>query len=419
MVKIDVEELFGFLNHSIIFNEEGVTFIHGPNGCGKTTLLKLIESFFHWNLPELFAVKFKLLLFEFSTGETLSVKKKQLTKTEAETIKEISVIDFTLHSDDVETKITIEQNQLIEKEKADLIGFDPDNPPLYDLKKQDPDWKKKPEWLKNILNTVNLHFIETQRLLKVENEGISQFLPSRATVNPVVPLYSFEIRRMISERLAESASISQSKDSSFPERLLSINLNDAISEEKIREDYKQTEEKIKKLIAAGLMEQEKNISLPDKSMEATERKVLALYLQDINEKLSVFDDLQKRMEIFLNIISPKLRNKKFSINRKEGFVFDATQGESGPIDLSLLSSGEQHQIVLFYELIFKTEEGSFLLIDEPEISLHVDWQRQFFSDIAQIAKFGNHTFLVATHSPQIIGSRRDLAIALDGGILNE
>ncbi len=38
-------------------------------------------------------------------------------------------------------------------------------------------------------------------------------------------------------------------------------------------------------------------------------------------------------------------------------------------------------------------------------------------DILKIAKLGNHNFLIATHSPQIIGSRRDIAVPLDGGIL--
>jgi predicted ATP-binding protein involved in virulence len=56
-------------------------------------------------------------------------------------------------------------------------------------------------------------------------------------------------------------------------------------------------------------------------------------------------------------------------------------------------------------------------LDKPEIFLHVDWQRQFIEDILKIAKLGDHTFLIATHSTQIIGSRRDLAVALDGGIL--
>lgn len=275
--------------------------------------------------------------------------------------------------------------------------------------------RKRPEWLIEYQEKAKLHFVQTQRLLKV-NQDKRKHRDERFL--DVIQLYSNEIKEKISNKLAESAAVSQSKDRSFPERLLSLTIDEGLSESAIRDDYKKTEAKIDQLMNSGLVEQEKNISLPNKEFESTEKKVLSLYLQDINEKLSVFDDLLLRIETFLSVISTKLRNKSFRVSRQDGFLIETTQGESNKLSPTELSSGEQHQIVLFYELIFKTTNNSFLLIDEPEISLHVDWQRQFLSDISKIAQLGNHTFVVATHSPQIIGSRRDLARSLDGGILD-
>jgi ABC-type glutathione transport system ATPase component len=72
---------------------------------------------------------------------------------------------------------------------------------------------------------------------------------------------------------------------------------------------------------------------------------------------------------------------------------------------------------MYYQLIFSTSEPKLFLIDEPEISLHVEWQRQFLSDLQAIASRSGHAFLIATHSPQIINGRLDLASALDGGII--
>jgi predicted ATP-binding protein involved in virulence len=154
-------------------------------------------------------------------------------------------------------------------------------------------------------------------------------------------------------------------------------------------------------------------------VEDTERRVLSLYLQDVNKKLSVFDELQRKIEAFLDVIGPKLRTKRFSVNRTDGFSIESTHRPGEMLTPSQLSSGEQHQIVLFYELIFKADSNSFFLVDEPEISLHVDWQRRFLGDIHKIATLGDRHFLIATHSPQIIGSHRDLAIALDEGILDD
>ena len=59
--RIQVNGLFGFLDHDVTLSEEGVTFIHGPNGCGKTTFLKLIEAFYEWNQLVLASTKFEVV----------------------------------------------------------------------------------------------------------------------------------------------------------------------------------------------------------------------------------------------------------------------------------------------------------------------------------------------------------------------
>ena len=80
----------------------------------------------------------------------------------------------------------------------------------------------------------------------------------------------------------------------------------------------------------------------------------------------------------------------------------------------MLSSGEQHELVILYELIFRTSEDSLILIDEPELSMHVAWQEQFVKDLGEMAKVSDFRAILATHSPEIIGDRWDLAIELQG-----
>lgn len=441
IVQIVVNQLFGFFTHTVKLMPDGVTFIHGPNGCGKTTFLKLISSFIDWDLLTLNEIRFESLEFHYDNNVVLKVDKKFTIKKFEEEKIEIPSLTFELIEEDkiidtfevrrgikeirmprsqieeylpflhrigattwidVRTDERLSYNEIVEKFSRRLPFSSP---------------KKRPEWLHNLQESAKLHFVQTQRLLKVSHERRSH--REERNVTSVIELYSKEIRERISAKLAESAAVSQSKDRSFPQRLLSLSISQSLPEDKIREDYKKTEEKIGKLMESGLVEQEKNISLPDKVFEATEKKVLSLYLQDINEKFSVFDDLLMRIETFLNIVSTKLRNKTFKVNPRDGFLIETTQGTPQKLRPSELSSGEQHQIVLFYELIFKTSDNSFFLIDEPEISLHIDWQRQFLNDISKIAQLGQHSFLVATHSPQIIGNRRDLAVSLDGGILND
>lgn len=439
--NIFIKNLFGFLNHNIKLTDEGVTFIHGPNGCGKTTVLKLIASFFRWNVSGLFETDFESMTISYSTGESIFIQKYKKVKHYEEEKLEIPTLhlsisgtaenfeDYEISGDIKAMKHPSEIGEYIpflrrvaEGEWMNLNNgehlsyFEVMEKFSHRLPFQHI--KKRPEWLRSYQILNKLHFIETQRLIKVDHTRIRPGISSdKLNATEVIQLYSDEIKNMVSHKLAESAAITQSKDRSFPERVLSLQPDENMSEEKIRDDYEKTGEKIQKLMEAGLINQEKNISLPAKKLEETEKKVLALHLKDINEKLSVFDELQQKIETFTGIVSPKLRNKNFRINREHGFVFEATQGQKSMLEPTQLSSGEQHQIVLFYELIFKSGENSFFFVDEPEISLHVDWQRQFLEDILKIARLGDHTFLIATHSPQIIGSRRDLAVALDGGIL--
>ena len=101
-----------------------------------------------------------------------------------------------------------------------------------------------------------------------------------------------------------------------------------------------------------------------------------------------------------------------SISKKEGFIFKTSDEQDiSPTDLS---SGEQHELVLNYELLFKVDPDSLILIDEPELSLHVIWQQQFLKDLQEIIKLAGFDVLLATHAPDIIHDRWDLTVELGG-----
>ena len=100
-----------------------------------------------------------------------------------------------------------------------------------------------------------------------------------------------------------------------------------------------------------------------------------------------------------------------SFNSKEGIVFTASNGRSIPI--KQLSSGEKHNLIMFYELIFESDKDALILIDEPEISLHVYWQRQFIDELNDICKLKELQSIVATHSPDIVGNYVDYMVDLE------
>lgn len=83
------------------------------------------------------------------------------------------------------------------------------------------------------------------------------------------------------------------------------------------------------------------------------------------------------------------------------------------IDLDCLSSGEKNDFVMFYQLIFNTQEFGIVLIDEPEISLHIEWQEEYLDFLQKICSMNSLQAIVATHSPNIINGHFDLYVKKD------
>ncbi len=82
------------------------------------------------------------------------------------------------------------------------------------------------------------------------------------------------------------------------------------------------------------------------------------------------------------------------------------------IPIMALSSGEQHIFVLFYSLLFRTKQNTFVLLDEPETSLHISWQNHFIDDLLEVSSFIGINSLVATHSPNLIAHHWNLTVEL-------
>ncbi len=130
-----------------------------------------------------------------------------------------------------------------------------------------------------------------------------------------------------------------------------------------------------------------------------------------NEKKK--ESVRKPKELFLEIINDFFdssgSDKKISITN-EGQVYFETH--SRKLKLIDLSSGEKQIIITFASLIFglKGKRTGIFIVDEPEASLHLEWQSKFIPSILETAS--NIQLIFATHSPELIGRYRDKAVIL-------
>lgn len=65
-----------------------------------------------------------------------------------------------------------------------------------------------------------------------------------------------------------------------------------------------------------------------------------------------------------------------------------------------LSSGEKQMLVILLTVLVEDQQPYVLFMDEPEVSLHIDWQQQLLDLIAQLNP--NVQIILTTHSPAVI-----------------
>jgi predicted ATP-binding protein involved in virulence len=183
-----------------------------------------------------------------------------------------------------------------------------------------------------------------------------------------------------------------------------------ITDQQVQERYDAQSDLRRRLAEISVLDRSDEMPLPHRALHDWERRVLWTYLDDSEQKLSTFQTLLDRVRLLREIVNSRFLFKELVIDADRGFRFETESGEEvGP---NQLSSGEQHELVLLYDLLFNVGANSLVLVDEPEISLHVGWQQQFLNDIQRIASLADLQFIVATHSPQIIHTWWDRSIAL-------
>jgi predicted ATP-binding protein involved in virulence len=103
-------------------------------------------------------------------------------------------------------------------------------------------------------------------------------------------------------------------------------------------------------------------------------------------------------------------SKTLHVDGENGFKIISKTGANVPLDK--LSSGEQHQLILMFDLLFEVKSNSLILIDEPELSLHVAWQKSFIESLRRIISLNAFDVLLATHSPAVVARHFSLVVEL-------
>ena len=418
-MKIQFKKLFGRFDYSIELKEDGLTIITGPNGFGKSTILDCIYQLYKKENGILFFLNldFEEVFFLISNEKQLKITKKSGAlvvndktnySVNFKNIKKYFGDDFFLNR---------YYNQNYDKKFANRKTMDKDFAyesfieSYFNIEKY---YDKKRIQKNNIMFVGNalrefskelgkVFYIREQRLVSEEFDRFDESI-----LKDEIKELPKKFKLLLDRNSSEYSSKSNELDSSYPIRL--FNNKEAItSKDEFNQKIELMAEKFQKLNKFDLSRVQDLWNLEFKEEFA---KALKIYFDDFDEKYQIYENFVNQLELFTDIINDKLDFKKIEISREEGIFIEDIDVKGKKLSLSQLSSGEKQEIILFYKLIFETPENTLLLIDEPEISLHIAWQKKFMDDLYKIIKFKNLNVIVATHSPQIINHRWENQIDL-------
>lgn len=405
LTGVTLEGLFG--NRQIVFQmpENGPTLLYGRNGTGKSTVLRLIDDIAHIRWAKVVAQPFDRISLKFRSGAELRVSRDR-----GHLAVTLGNKSWTATHDmirDAARKLEVRQRRAIETGRLEAFS----QSRLFDPRELD----EPSRWIFTIPNLFPVFLIEEQRLITKASDAWRRRAGQLGDPQAAVNAFASELREEIQQALGGYASRSQELDRRFPIRIAqAVEIEqDAASSEELRDLLSQVERERMLLHQVGLLGTEEGpIPFDPARLEAARlRPVIQTFAHDTLQKFEVLRELRERLELFQDFLNQHYKGKSVQTSREAGFEITLADGERLRPDQ--LSSGEQQILSLAFRILFRSDPGTLILIDEPELSLHVLWQSTLIDDLAAMGRARDVTFLLATHSPTLIGDRHELMRSLD------
>ena len=138
-------------------------------------------------------------------------------------------------------------------------------------------------------------------------------------------------------------------------------------------------------------------------------QVLRSFLNGQRAKLDALSEIYEKMDRFVKIANAYLWDKAVRLHVYDGFTIRSPDQELDPDNLS---SGEKHLLLLLLNVFTSSDRSPLFVIDEPELSLNIKWQRKLISSLLELSENTNCQFLMATHSIELLTMHREYVVHL-------
>lgn len=433
--KIVVRKLFGAYNYTLSPSEDAndpnrLIILYGDNGTGKTTILKIL---FHLLSPEtgqghkttLAGIPFSSAEIHFATGDRVWMRRPEgkLTGSLQMGIKigrrKESTVDFK-QSDDGAIKPTPKTNAFLTKlgtlelalyflsddRSVRFAGVGGPDSRYFADEFVDADIIFDPEIRTPVIRRRMLRDVEqrAQFLLQQSIHRSEQWLQSQAVKGAAQGESS--VNALYGEILKRIASLPLSSDVSTKPKIYAL-----------LKRMEKLEIRSREFARYGLIPefQGKEIVRVIRQTPKTHAEIVTTvitpYVESFERKLDAMEHLQRRIDTLVRLLNSFYKDKSLTYDVHDGFRISTEEGNL--LQPDMLSSGERHLLLLFCNTVQALNKPSIFIIDEPEISLNIKWQRRLLSALLECAEGQPVQYLLATHSLELLAQYRNNAIRLE------
>jgi predicted ATPase len=395
LTRFTVEELFGYLNHTIEFPQmtseataPEILIIEGQNGTGKTTILKMIAGIIDsLNFDTFRHVPFKQATLELSTGEKFGV------------IANRRDLNFPIIATFGDHRVPLARDR---------------STPNYNRKQLDAINAYRAEALP-LLGGIDFELLTIDRAIAVETKSADMVLDAKTgEFRPKRRgrILADRVQNFLREAQVNYRRFFQAEELELLPRILR-QLGDTKASHNLESLLKRVNAvraKNKEIVRFGLETDDRELnSLADLLQDDSHKNephalsLLASYVEIHENRSQARDLIALRLSLFESIMDDFFVGKKIRISSRNGFEIEGAAGRLKERDLS---SGEFHFLYMMVAALLCERTGTIIAIDEPELSLHVSWQRRLIAALAKCASGASPLFFLSTHSTHISTAHR-------------
>lgn len=445
--SIGITGLYGVRDFLVRFNDNKLIIV-GENGSGKTTIARIIYAVLSCNWDLLRTYPFEKIEVNFS-DETVEIPSNVINGIFA--APDIERFEYFVDrrtykrnfdgfiSAILEAKQQYEQNNFSDEKILDKryrlhvpyeyiaeVIKDPNISALYEITNKIqlkfkskilylPTYRRIEEQLKTIFPDVDRDVWEKAR--------------KRINTEKVVELVEFgmdDVVRLVRQEQDSLKSFSQTQQEKltlgYLSEIVSKNYDRTSSYTKIRElSDEEIQEVLRRIDSSILSDAMKDqvlstlnsVRAGEKRSYSAQVKIVCHYFMQLMAFNRDITSAEQHIRKFQEKCNKYLISNKLVYNSQDFTcqLLNRVEDQFNPdnkIEFQNLSSGEKQIVSLFSHLFLDKDLSLFVFIDEPELSLSVDWQKTFLPDIVNSP---NCVGLVATtHSPFIFDNELESAV---------